>query len=283
MLIGKIFGIKFRINIWFLLLAVLYGFLGLGLEILIILTSLILHELAHLIVALIMGVKFLEIELLPFGGQAKLQDFTGLEPSKEICIAIAGPLCSLSISGLLYLVNLPLHPEAIPYLIKINLLLGLFNLLPALPLDGGRVFRSLLSPIMGFRKATAITANLGKMLALMLVGYSLYLLYISNYGFNYIVIGVLLYMAAYREKHLLTFAFMRYLINKQGYLGSQGFLAGEQYISKKGSLIKDILYNSKPKSYILTFVIDDDNNLIKVKTEAELIEMLLEKGPKARI
>ncbi|NLJ73147.1 MAG: hypothetical protein GX333_09070 [Syntrophomonadaceae bacterium] len=254
-----------------------------GLEILIILTSLILHELAHLIVALIMGVKFLEIELLPFGGQAKLQDFTGLEPSKEICIAIAGPLCSLSISGLLYLVNLPLHPEAIPYLIKINLLLGLFNLLPALPLDGGRVFRSLLSPIMGFRKATAITANLGKMLALMLVGYSLYLLYISNYGFNYIVIGVLLYMAAYREKHLLTFAFMRYLINKQGYLGSQGFLAGEQYISKKGSLIKDILYNSKPKSYILTFVIDDDNNLIKVKTEAELIEMLLEKGPKARI
>ncbi len=283
MFIGKIAGVKLRFNLLFLAICILYICLGLGLEILIIVVSVILHELAHLIVALLLGIRFLEIELLPFGGQAKVEDFTGLEPSKEICIAIAGPLCSLSICAVFYFFSLPFYPQAISYLIKINLLLGLFNLLPALPLDGGRVLRASLSPLVGFRKATSICAIIGKILAIIIAGYGGYLIYVANYGVNFIIIGVLLYWAAYREKNLLMFAFMRYLINKQGELGRKGFLGGEQVISKKDTLIKDILHTSRPITYMLVFIVDDDNNVIGVKTEAELIETLLQKGPKARM
>lgn len=283
MLIGKILGIRFRINIIFLILCILYIFLGLGLEILFIVSSVLLHELAHMLVGLLLGIKVLEIELLPFGGQAKLEDFTGLDPSKEIYVALAGPLLSISIAAFLYFFDLPIYPNLIPYLIKINLLLGLFNLLPALPLDGGRILRSLLSPVQGFRKATSISATIGKILAFIIIGYGSYLIYTANYGINFILIGFLLYWAAYKEKNLLTFAFMRYLINKQGQLNSVGFLGGEQIVSKKGTFIKEILYTSRPKSYILVFIIDDYSNLISIKTEAELIEVLLEKGPRARL
>ncbi len=76
---------------------------------------------------------------------------------------------------------------------------------------------------------------------------------------------------------------MRYLINKQGQLDKSGFLAGKQVVSKENTLVKDILHTSRPISYMLVFIIDDNDNVIAIKTEAELIETLLQKGPKAKL
>lgn len=279
MLIGKIAGVKLRFNIFFLGLCLIYTLLGMGIEILVILAALLIHEVAHAIMGKALGIKVLEIELLPFGGQAKLEDFTGLQPSKEIYIALAGPLISLSVAAAFYFLGLAEKYDYVNYIIKINLLLGLFNLLPALPLDGGRILRSLLSSLKGFRRATAISASIGKILAVIITVYGAYLIYTENYGVNFVVIGFLLYWAAYREKNLLMFAFMRYLISKKGELAAQGFMSGEQMVGKKDTLIKDILQVSRPSSYMLVFLIDENNNVIGVKTEAELIEHLLEKGP----
>ncbi|NLB89129.1 MAG: hypothetical protein GX790_07895 [Syntrophomonadaceae bacterium] len=284
MLIGKVAGVKFRFNIIFLALCVMYTLLGMGLEILVIVASVLLHEIAHTIMGKVLGVKVVEIELLPFGGQAKLEDFTGLDPGKEIFVALAGPLISISLAFSLYFLDLAGEYEIVPYLIKINLLLGVFNLLPALPLDGGRILRSLLSPMKGFRQATYICANIGKIFAIAIISYGGFLLYIGNYsGVNFVLIGILLFWAAHREKNLLMFAFMRYLVNKTGELKTKGFLSGEQIVSKKDTLIKEILHTSRPLSYMLVFVVDDNNNIISIKTEAELIEALLEKGPKTTL
>lgn len=283
MQIGKIAGVKFRFNFIFLGLSIIYIALGMGLEILVIIASVLVHEVAHTIMGIVLGIKVVEIELLPFGGQAKLEDFTGLDPSKEIYVALAGPLISLSVAASFYFLNLADQYDVVPYLIKINLLLGIFNLLPALPLDGGRILRSLLSPFKGFRQATSISANIGKFLAIIIILYGSYLIYVQNYGVNFIFIGILLYWAAHREKSLLMFAFMRYLINKQGELKTKGFLGGEQIVSKKETLIKEILHSSRPLAYMLVFVVDDNNNVISIKSEAELIEALLQKGPKTTI
>ncbi|HZK86712.1 MAG TPA: M50 family metallopeptidase, partial [Syntrophomonas sp.] len=141
MILGKVAGVRIRVNWLFLLLCAIYVYLGLGLEIMVIFASVLLHELSHTIMAAILGVKVAEIELLPFGGQARIDDFTGLDPDREIYIALAGPIFSLSISALLYFL-----PATFPFktaqLIQINLFLGVFNLLPALPLDGGRILRA---------------------------------------------------------------------------------------------------------------------------------------------
>ncbi|HZK44137.1 MAG TPA: M50 family metallopeptidase [Syntrophomonadaceae bacterium] len=280
MQIGKIAGVRFRFNIFFLIICVLYTYLGMGLEILIIVASVLLHEIAHTVMGSVLGIKVVEIELLPFGGQAKLADFTGLDPSKEIYIALAGPLISLSVAAFFYFLDVGVKHEYISYLIKINLLLGLFNLLPALPLDGGRILRSFLSPVKGFRQATSISANIGKILAVVIIGYGIYSIYFDNYGANFILIGILLFWAANKEKNLLMYAFMRYLVNKKGVLASKGFLEGVQIVSKKDTLVKDVLHTSRPNLYTLVFVVDDNNNVISIKTEDDLIEALLQKGPK---
>ena len=92
---SRLLGIPIRVNPLFLLLAILYSCLGLGREIIIILAAVFLHEIAHTLVALMLGIKVAEIEILPFGGQAQIEDFTALDPSKEIYLALAGPAVSL--------------------------------------------------------------------------------------------------------------------------------------------------------------------------------------------
>ncbi|WP_054692004.1 site-2 protease family protein [Syntrophomonas palmitatica] len=190
MKLGKVAGIVIKINLLFLLLAGIYVYLGMGWEVLSITVSLMMHEMAHTLVAVFSRIRITEIELLPFGGQARIEDFTGLEPENEIYIALAGPLVSLSLAGLFYFLPVLYFAPYGRLLFNINLLLGLFNLLPALPLDGGRILRAVLSVRQGYKKATQTSARLGLLTAAALTVYGIYLSVGDLIGANYIVIGV---------------------------------------------------------------------------------------------
>ncbi len=113
--------------------------------------SLILHELAHALMARRLGVPTAGITLFLFGGVAELQGEPGT-PSAELRIAIVGPLASMVLAGLFWacghvaatMFNAPPAVALFGYLAFINLALAVFNLVPAFPLDGGRVFRAIL-------------------------------------------------------------------------------------------------------------------------------------------
>jgi len=196
--IGKIFGIPIGINYtWFIVFALvtislatgyfptryadwsLPGYLGIGLlTSLLFFASVLIHELAHSVVALAWGVPVKGITLFIFGGVANI----GREPDRplaEFLIAIAGPVASLLLAlgfGGLWLAGqfLDLAPLAALglYLGTINLWLGLFNMIPGFPLDGGRVFRSIVWAWSGdMNRATRWASTLGRGVAvLMIVG-----------------------------------------------------------------------------------------------------------------
>ena len=216
MRLGKISGVQVKLNPLFLLLCLTYVYLGLAREILVILGSLLVHETAHGLMAKIMGLKIAEIDLFPFGGQAKIEDFTGLDPEKEIYVALAGPVISLSMAAVFYFLPLRMDPLNLDMLIKVNLLLGCLNLLPALPLDGGRVLRALLSPYRGYKKATRTAALTGEILGGLMIAGGAYLTWTSLGGINFIILGVFLFWAARRESKFLVYAFMRFLVHKKG-------------------------------------------------------------------
>lgn len=282
MLLGKIAGIRIRIHPLTLLFVPGYIYLGLGLEILMIFTAVLLHELAHGVLALLNGIHVDEVELFPFGGQARLDDFTGLVPEREIYVALAGPLFSLTLAGIFYF--LPANSLThLDMLYKVNLYLGLFNLLPGLPLDGGRVLRAILSKNQGFKKATTRTAMLGKLLALFIGLWGGYLFYSSQNGMNALVVAVLLYWAARREASLLNYAFMRYLIHKQGELRTRGILPGKQVICSGETLLKDVLDWTRPSFYLLVVMVNEEQQVVAMYTEAELIECFFNKGPRSRL
>ena len=142
--------------------------------------SLLLHELGHAFEARREGMEIEGITLWLFGGVAK---FRGNFPSAgaEFRIAVAGPLVSLVIGVLFVLVawGLPLTPSvdgAAAWLGYINLVLLVFNLLPALPLDGGRILRSFLWQVKGsFAWATRVSSTIGRILGGLLIGLGLFM------------------------------------------------------------------------------------------------------------
>jgi Zn-dependent protease/CBS domain-containing protein len=142
--------------------------------------SLLLHELGHALEARREGMKIEGITLWLFGGVAR---FSGSFPSAgaEFRIAIAGPLVSLALGLLFVLVAVAIHsPEEVDgvaaWLGYINLTLLVFNLLPALPLDGGRLLRSAIWYFKGdFRSATELAAAIARAIAVLLIGGGLFL------------------------------------------------------------------------------------------------------------
>ncbi len=283
MRLGKIGGIRIRVNLFLLLLCVVYAALGFAVEVLLIFVAVLVHEIAHAVIAVILGINVAEVELLPFGGQAKIEDFTGLEPEREIYVAMAGPAASLSLAGIFYFLQDGITSPYLPLFININLILGLFNLCPALPMDGGRILRAILSGIIGYKKATARAAVLGKIIAVGLIIFGLYQIYFLHSGANYVLVGVLLFWAARREGQLLAYAFMRYLVNKKSELSKHGVLPCQQLISREDTLVKIILESTRPSYYLVVVAVDEADHLVGMRSEAELIECFFEKGPGARL
>lgn len=134
------------------------------------------HEFGHILMARRFGYSSPDVTLLPIGGIARFQPFPE-RPGQELAVALAGPAVNFMIAGLLVAVmgfeltypNLVtwMRPDGIlPTLATINLVLALFNLLPAFPMDGGRAFRAILSIFLERTRATRIAAQVGQALAL---------------------------------------------------------------------------------------------------------------------
>lgn len=141
----------------------------------------ILHELGHSLVAKKYGCVTRDIILLPIGGMARMNKLPE-EPRQELAVAIAGPLVNVVIATLLYFVFFlssgwpspdvlkKLEPGSlISYLFYANVMLVVFNLIPAFPMDGGRVLRALLSMRIERLKATVIAARIGQGIALFFI------------------------------------------------------------------------------------------------------------------
>ena len=179
--IVRIAGIQLRIHVTFLLLIGWLGFgyyaeggsaaaLGRVLFILLLFVCVVLHEFGHAFAAKGFGINTPDITLLPIGGVARLERMPE-EPLQELIIAVAGPAVNVVIALGLYLVigtRGLLNPatvqggDLIAQLLMINVVLVLFNLLPAFPMDGGRVLRALLATKLNYARATQIAASIGQ-------------------------------------------------------------------------------------------------------------------------
>ncbi len=177
--------------------------------------SVILHEYGHALTARYFGVKTKDIILLPIGGLARLEKLPK-KPLQEFVVAAAGPAVNLFIAFLLGIVLwMEYHGEigrifssrgtlilrwhrVIPMLFVLNLSLAFMNLIPAFPLDGGRMFRAAIATKLGRLKATQIASYVGQGLSILLVGYGIY-----RQDFMSMVVGFFLFSMARKEYQLL--------------------------------------------------------------------------------
>ncbi len=161
--------------------------------------SIVLHELGHALMARRYGIRTADITLYLFGGVARLERMPR-SAGPELLITLAGPAVNFAIVlvlsaviGLAELIGLSL-PVIVPMVLSMNLVLGVFNLLPIFPMDGGRVLRALLSGWMGRVRATEVAALLGRVLAV--VGGTIFLL---NGMFLQLILPLFVFVAASME------------------------------------------------------------------------------------
>jgi len=172
-------GTPVRLHFSFLVLAALLAFASKGaivddsLVVILILFSVLVHELCHGLVARLFGVGTVDVVIYFMGGVAKLDKKP--TATHEICIGLAGPACNFAIAGALLLFQQINGPNAvIAELLRANLWIGAFNLLPAFPLDGGRVFRAALSFGFTDRQNSRIGIFVGRSVAAMIGLYGIW-------------------------------------------------------------------------------------------------------------
>jgi Zn-dependent protease/predicted transcriptional regulator len=187
--LGRLAGIRIFVHwtfslliAWILLIHVMQGYslraaLSGVIFVLTIFLCVTLHELGHALAARRYGIQTRDITLLPIGGVARLERMPR-EPKQELVVALAGPAVNVIIAGVL-LVMLqilpPMQAGLLPLegmnflqgLLLVNVILVIFNLLPAFPMDGGRVLRALLAIRMSYVKATRIAATVGQGMAIL--------------------------------------------------------------------------------------------------------------------
>ncbi len=206
----KIFDISINIHITFLLLLFLFLSGGIKWAVLIlgIFCFVTIHELCHSLVAKHFGINVREITLLPIGGVSSMTKMPD-KPFQEFLISIVGPASNIAIILIFYYplkyllgqevlfhpLSTATWPLVAAYLYWINLMLAAFNLIPAFPMDGGRILRALLAKKFGYQKATRIAVNFGHLFAL-------FFAYIGIVRFNLVLIAIsiFIYLAASSEE-----------------------------------------------------------------------------------
>ncbi len=223
----RVFGIRLAVHFTFLLLVAYAAWegwtdnpterwMGLTLNLVLIVllfTCIVLHELGHSLTARHYGIGVSRILLLPIGGMAQF-DSIPRQPRRELLISLAGPAVNFSIV-LLLLLFLPWPRDwggdSIEFsarglgdlLLRINLIMGGFNLLPVFPMDGGRILRALLAMRWPYLKATFWAAAVGKVLAVVGIGFGIFAVhnYLGAMLFSFIfVAGDLEYRAVKRRE-----------------------------------------------------------------------------------
>lgn len=304
----KVFDIEVRVH-WSFVLILAYGafaysagvrdpLLGALYGVLVILLLFIcvtLHEFGHALVAKYFKVNVPHITLLPIGGVASLERMPD-KPLQEFLIAIAGPVVNFIIAGLLFPFLLlsrnqqsnildfatigellaqmqsPGIFNLLVYLVVTNLGLGIFNLLPAFPMDGGRVLRALLALGVSYVDATRIAVFVGRIMA------GLFALWgILNGNIFLLLVAFFIYVGGGSEREAVeSKAVLRNIVAEQALTLN----AVNLYTSERVERAVDLIMNSYQTDYP---VLDLAGRFVGVLTRARLIYALKEIGADARI
>jgi Zn-dependent protease/CBS domain-containing protein len=290
----RVRGIAIRVHITFPLIliwaAIQFGVLaGRGLQgaifgvvvTLLLFAIVVLHELGHSVVALRYGVPVKQIVLLPIGGVAQVERIPE-QPRQEFMIAIAGPLVNVGLAVVMGLVALAAGQSlgldrlalaisglgsanlsgVFAYVFAANLFIGLFNLLPAFPMDGGRVLRALLATRLEYARATSIAVFVGQTMAWMLGLWGF-----LGGGFFLILIAVFIYIGAGQEGRLVQ---VRRVL--------RGVNVGQVYSRQARTLRPDSTLSDAVEvtlnSFQSDFPICDEERLLGLLTHTRLIQAL---------
>jgi Zn-dependent protease/CBS domain-containing protein len=288
--VGRAFGIDVKVHWTFFLLLLFfagYGYaqsgnfvgalLATGLVV-VLFVFVVLHEYGHSLVAQRLGIEIQDITLLPIGGLARMSAIPE-KPSDEVKIAIAGPLVNVVLAAILYGIAYLGSGSAglrvldftasgislgnvLSYLAFINVILAGFNLIPAFPMDGGRVLRGLLAARMGAARATQIAAVVGQGFAFLFFFYGL-----LSGNFILVLIAVFIFFGASGESQMVKQRELTRGLTVSDVMGTKPHTETVSPYHTFGQVLDAVIHG-----YQEDFpVVDEDGNLSGMLTRREIL------------
>ena len=272
---------RVKLSSFFILFILLCIYLGFFEQVFILFISITLHEFGHVFAAWRLGIRVEEIVLFPFGSVAKTEDITKYGGYTEALIAIAGPAVSLVLALIFYFLS-PVVPM-LALAAKYNYYMFFFNLLPALPLDGGRIARNILISFLSFKQATKLMVTCARVLAILLILMDVIRLIHGEIHITYTLVGVFLYNAAGKE---LKFCSYYYLLSKnnskKGRIGQKRIRTRTIRVNQN-TYIRHIVSQFSPGNICVMQVVNEAGRVVYTLSEAEIMESFLLHGYESRI
>ncbi|WP_324667819.1 M50 family metallopeptidase [Geochorda subterranea] len=289
-------GLRLRVHPGFVALMGLMVAIGQGGRATMLFAAVLLHEAGHVVAARLRGIPIRDVVLMPFGGVAYLDEAELAEPAVESRVALGGPLASLALGAILlagaWVVETagaapggarPVVEAGVAWLRRWagdHLGLGLFNLLPVFPLDGGRLVRAALARRLGFRQATGLVGRLGELAGAVMTGAALLSYGLSGRGASAVVMGLFLLYAARMERRRAPGTWVRHLARRlePGTGGAVPIHEGRVLVAPEQTPVKEVALRLLPGRWHLVVLTGPGGRMVGLTGEREVVEALIERG-----
>ncbi len=238
--------------------------------------SIVLHELSHIYMAAAKGGRPVCIKLLPVGICAEID--TGSCGRRDlIAVYSAGPAANLLLAGASYLIYfaLPLKHDQLFYLSLSNFYLAAFNLIPAVPLDGGRILQEIFHHNLGFIRTARYLRYLALFLSLLLFTLGTYQILTGKMNFTLLLVGLYIMFICRKERMEASLMNIKQLLYRRTRLLKKGCYPARELVVLKDVRLSAIIKAMDYDSFHMVYVLETDLKLIRLVSENDIIEGIM--------
>ena len=273
----RVWDVRISLHPFFVIIMMTSLLTGHFIELITLFAIVFIHECGHAAAAALFGCRVRSIQMLPFGGVAVIEDGGKLTAYREIVIALAGPLQNVLMVGVVVLLRqFQLgDPVFLDYIINANMLIALFNLLPVLPLDGGKVVQAIVSLWAPYYTTLMWTYRISILCSagVILTAVSQWLS--GDYGvpLNLLLIGFFLLYSNVTDYRNVPYRFIRFLMNREAVFvrhAATGSLA-QPIISFPAKPLDTILRLLRRERYHIVYVMNKQGRIMAVLPEQRVI------------
>ena len=235
----------------------------------------LVHEATHILVAKLKGSRFNNLQFHIYGAKVELMDLEELTNKDKFYIYISGAMANIIIMSISWIMSKHCDREIFNILVKLNFSLAFFNLLPAYPLDGARVFEIILSRKLSFKKAQKIIAIISYVIATFFILVSISMaIFLRKFNISLLIIGAIIINITKIENKSTMYILMGNVFKKRNNVIKNGFIENKSIsVHYKQGLVKVLTYVDKNRFNIF-YILNDDMKLIYILNEDELLEAL---------
>lgn len=263
-----------KLSKWLIPQLLIFLMLGFETKILIAFLWIIFHEIFHYFVAKNLGLRVENFKIHPLGTTVELSEFDELSLKEELIICLSGPIANLMMAATFFVLNGSIGGYFVQNSMEVNLVLGIFNLIPAYPLDGARIIRIILSTKMLYKKAYNITAYLSYIIAAIFLACFIFLTSIHKLNLSLVFSSLFIIFITYKEKGRVMYIIMADIIKKRKRFLKKRYIDNKDIsVYHKLGLVNVLGLVDKNK-FNTFYVLDGEMKLLLIIHEDELIEAL---------